>query len=109
MRRGQPAGDLCHRESGFVQEIAQEVALRSRQNVWVDGSLRDGHWFSSVFADIRRRFPDYKIAIFVVSASEETVRRRVAERERRTVERFAEREIKRRAKITAFASLEIPL
>ena len=84
MRRGQPAGDLCHRESGFVQEIAQEVALRSRQNVWVDGSLRDGHWFSSVFADIRRRFPDYKIAIFVVSASEETVRRRVAERERRT-------------------------
>ena len=27
------------------------------QNVWVDGSLRDGVWFSKVFKDIRHRFP----------------------------------------------------
>ena len=28
---GQPAGNMCHRESGFLQEIAQEVAMRARQ------------------------------------------------------------------------------
>ena len=48
-RSGSEAGDLCHRESGFLQEIAQEVAMRSSQNVWIDGSLRDGPWFASVF------------------------------------------------------------
>ena len=49
-----------------MQEIAQEVALRRRQHVWVDGSLRDGAWFSLVFDDIRERFPEYSIAIFYV-------------------------------------------
>ena len=58
--------------------------MRSRQNVWVDGSLRDGPWFASVFADIRTRFPHYKIAIFVISAKESTVRERVARRAKLT-------------------------
>lgn len=39
---------MCHRETGFIQEIAQEIAMRKSQNVWVDGSLRDGEWFSKV-------------------------------------------------------------
>jgi len=78
------AGSMTHRESGFIQEIAQEVALRSRQNIWVDGSLRDGNWFSKVFDDIRRRFPHYKIAIFYVFADEKIVRQRVEERGQRT-------------------------
>ncbi len=65
-RDAERAGTLCHRESGFLQEIAQEVALRRRQHVWVDGSLRDGPWFSLVFDDIRERFPEYSIAIFYV-------------------------------------------
>ena len=74
------AGSHCHRESGFLQEIAQEVAMKSSQNVWVDGSLRDGAWFAQVFKSIRRRFPHYKIAIFEVSASEEVVRQRIKQR-----------------------------
>eukprot|EP01049_Picozoa_sp_SAG25_P007209 SAG25_NODE_576_length_6788_cov_7.020033_3_plen_55_part_00 len=27
------AGGLCHQESGYLQEIAQEVALANQQNV----------------------------------------------------------------------------
>lgn len=42
------AGTLCHQESAYLQEIAQEVALRQRQHVWVDGSLSDGEWFAKV-------------------------------------------------------------
>ena len=78
------AGSMCHRESGFIQEIATEVALRTSQNVWVDGSLRDGDWFGRVFDDIRERFPEYRIAIFCVSASEDVVRARCAQRARET-------------------------
>jgi hypothetical protein len=51
------AGSFCHRESAFLQEIAQELAMQLRQNVWVDGSLRDADWFGKVFDDIRARFP----------------------------------------------------
>jgi len=79
-----PAGDQCHRESGFIQEIAQEVAMRACQNVWVDGSLRDGAWFTKVFKDVRRRFPRYKIAIFEISASETIVRQRIKSRAAKT-------------------------
>lgn len=42
------AGTNCHQESAYLQEIAQEVALRQRQHVWVDGSLSDGEWFAKV-------------------------------------------------------------
>jgi hypothetical protein len=55
-------------ESSFIQEIAQEVAMRQRQNVWVDGSLSDGAWFSGVFQDIRNRYPHYRIAIIHITA-----------------------------------------
>jgi hypothetical protein len=65
------AGTLCHRESGYLQEIAQEVSMANSQNVWVDGSLRDGDWFCEVFDSLRRRFPEYRVAIFLVQASEE--------------------------------------
>ena len=54
---GDQAGDMCHRESGFLQEIAQEAAMLNSQNVWVDGSLRDGPWLAEVLAAMRRRPP----------------------------------------------------
>ena len=78
------AGNSCHRETGFIQEIAQEVAMRKSQNVWVDGSLKDGDWFKGVFIDIRQKFPQYQIAIFEVHTSEEIVRQRVKERFEKT-------------------------
>eukprot|EP01043_Picozoa_sp_COSAG02_P001835 COSAG02_NODE_39_length_48074_cov_106.508890_48_plen_631_part_01 len=80
---GSDAGSLCHRESGFLQEIAQEVAMKNSQNCWVDGSLRDSAWFAQVFKSIRRRFPHYKIAIFEVGAPEEVVRERIKQRAER--------------------------
>ena len=42
------AGTMCHRESAFLQEIAMEAAMSERQNVWIDGSLSNGPWFSMV-------------------------------------------------------------
>ena len=74
------AGNMCHRESCYLQEIAAEVAMQKEQNVWIDGSLRDHVWFSSVFDDIRARHPSYRIAIVVVQVAPETVRQRVAAR-----------------------------
>eukprot|EP00301_Raphidiophrys_heterophryoidea_P004075 c11801_g2_i2.p1 GENE.c11801_g2_i2~~c11801_g2_i2.p1 ORF type:complete len:641 (-),score=130.81 c11801_g2_i2:98-2020(-) len=74
------AGGLCQRESGFLAEIAQEVAMRNRQHLWIDGSLRDGAWYATVFDDLRIRYPDYRIAIFYIRASEDIVRERVAKR-----------------------------
>jgi hypothetical protein len=74
------AGTACHKESGFLQEIAMEVSMRERQHVWVDGSLSDGEWFKKEFEDIRLRFPHYRIAIFYIAASEATIRSRIAKR-----------------------------
>ena len=89
------AGSLTHRESGYIQEIAQEVALRSKQNIWVDGSLKDGDWFSLVFDDIRTRFPAYKIAIFYIYADEKVVRERIEERGKRTGRYVTEEALRR--------------
>uniref|UniRef100_A0A0G4GWW6 EF-hand domain-containing protein n=1 Tax=Chromera velia CCMP2878 TaxID=1169474 RepID=A0A0G4GWW6_9ALVE len=96
--RGKDAGSMCHRESGMLQEIAQEVAMRSRQHVWVDGSLSDGQWFTHVFDDIRTRFPHYRIAIISVSASEHLVRQRIAERAKKTGRNVPESQIIRSLK-----------
>jgi len=74
------AGGMCHKESSFIQEIAQEVALMRNQNIWVDGSLRNTDWFSIVFKDIRERFPMYKLAIFIVEAEEQEIRNRIQKR-----------------------------
>jgi ribose 1,5-bisphosphokinase PhnN len=82
-------------ESSFMQEIAQEVAMRQRQNVWVDGSLSDGEWFSTVFQDIRRRYPHYRIAIIHITASESTIRERIARRSAATGRSIPESQIQR--------------
>lgn len=74
------AGELTHRESGYLVEIATEASLRASKNVWVDGSLRDTQWYEQFFAFVRRAHPQYRIAIFEVKASWESVCRRVAQR-----------------------------
>ena len=75
---------LMHRESGYLQEIAQEVAMRSQQNVWVDGTLKDGEYYAKVLRAVRQSYPQYKIAIFEVTACEATVRRRIQQRAEKT-------------------------
>jgi len=87
------AGSQCHQESGYIQELAQEVAMDKSQNIWVDGSLRNGEWFRTVYDDIRERFPRYRIAIFYVYASEETIRARVKSREEKTGRGVPEQEL----------------
>mmetsp|Transcript_18 Transcript_18/g.36 ORF Transcript_18/g.36 Transcript_18/m.36 type:complete len:750 (+) Transcript_18:51-2300(+) len=89
------AGSACHLESAFLQEITMEAAMSERQNVWVDGSLSDGAWFSKEFDDIRNRFPHYRIAIIYITASEETVRARIAKRSAETGRSIPESQIVR--------------
>ena len=43
--------------------------MAERKHVWVDGSLRDGAWYTHVFKRIKREHPQYSIAIFHVTAS----------------------------------------
>lgn len=78
------AGTMCHRESGYLQEIVQEVSMMQCQHVWVDGSLRDGHWFSKIFDELRERFPNYRVAIFFVNTSEEVAWKRCEARAKAT-------------------------
>ena len=69
-------------------EVAQEAALRQSKTILVDGSLHDAKWYSGVFADIRRRFPQYRIGIFYVTADSKSINDRVHKRAaetRRTV------------------------
>lgn len=78
------AGTMCHKESGFVTEIAQEVAMLGSQHVWVDGSLGDHTWYTHVFQEIRRRFPKYRVALLLVSCEREQIFERAAKRAVRT-------------------------
>lgn len=74
------AGTKCHKESGFMQEISQEVVLKAAQNVWIDGSLHDYVWYTSLIDDIRKKYPIYRIALFYVHCSNATVYERSARR-----------------------------
>ncbi|CAM9679919.1 unnamed protein product [Discosporangium mesarthrocarpum] len=47
------AGRLTRKESGYLVELAQEVAMAEQKNIWCDGSLRDGVWYEQVFQSIR--------------------------------------------------------
>lgn len=84
LQRGRDAGTMTHKESAYIQELCQEVALERGQNIWVDGSLRDWTWFLNVFDDIRNRHPQYRIGIIHVNASSSVVKERVAARAGRT-------------------------
>uniref|UniRef100_A0A6S8CUX6 Zeta toxin domain-containing protein n=3 Tax=Aureoumbra lagunensis TaxID=44058 RepID=A0A6S8CUX6_9STRA len=77
------AGTMCHRESGLLAELAQEIAMEQRLHVWVDGSLRDFEWHAKNIEQLRARHPYYRIALFYVHASEATVRTRVKKRAER--------------------------
>ncbi|KAH8065484.1 zeta toxin [Aureococcus anophagefferens] len=81
------AGTRCHKESGLLAELAQELAMRHRLHVWVDGSLRDHGWYEREFDELRAKHPTYKIALFYVHAKEATVRARVKTRAARVGER----------------------
>ncbi|CAM9995348.1 unnamed protein product [Pylaiella littoralis] len=88
------AGSLTRRESGYLVEIAQEVAMQQMKNVWVDGSLRDSKWYEQVVEDIRKNHPAYRIAILYVHANEEQVLGRARRRAEETGRVVPDAEIK---------------
>lgn len=90
-RNPESAGTLCHRESSYIQELAQEVALSKRVHTWVDGSLRDYQWFTNVFEAIKDRFPYYSIAVFYIHAPAYLVRERIRIRTRETGRKIPEK------------------
>ena len=53
------AATLCHKESGYIAEIAQDLAMKNNMNVWIDGSLKDHEWHMHKFKRIRERHPQY--------------------------------------------------
>ena len=78
------AGELTHKEAGYVAEILTLVGLQAGKNVLVDGSLRDHEWYHKYFAFLRKEYPIYKIAIIHVVAPREAVFERAAERAKKT-------------------------
>merc|ERR1719265_1316124 len=80
---GQHNGNMCHKESGFIQEIAVKYALRRRTHLVEDGSLRDADWYTGkgartsedpssddwigVIPGLRKRHPHYRIAVLHVT------------------------------------------
>mmetsp|Transcript_2937 Transcript_2937/g.6358 ORF Transcript_2937/g.6358 Transcript_2937/m.6358 type:complete len:634 (-) Transcript_2937:139-2040(-) len=78
------AGDLTHKEAGYVAEILTLAALQAGKNCLVDGSLRDHAWYQIYFQQLRDDFPNSQIAIIHVVAPREVVFQRAAERAKRT-------------------------
>eukprot|EP00811_Abedinium_folium_P012793 NODE_2187_length_2270_cov_6.796547.p1 GENE.NODE_2187_length_2270_cov_6.796547~~NODE_2187_length_2270_cov_6.796547.p1 ORF type:complete len:701 (-),score=128.98 NODE_2187_length_2270_cov_6.796547:167-2047(-) len=74
------AGTMVHRETCYIAEICQEVALARRQNIWVDGSLRDTEWYAKIFDYIHSSHPHYRIGIIHVYAKEAVIRERIRSR-----------------------------
>lgn len=75
------ASSIVHQESGFLCEIALEVALERQLNVIVDGSLTDYQWHINQFAKIRKMYPKYtNIEIMFVRTIWIEVLRRATER-----------------------------
>lgn len=87
-RNPSTAGYLTQKEVGYICEVLIMNSLNKGKNVLVDGTLRDHVWYAQYFKNLRDRFPNLKIAIIQVKASEATVldrARRRAESTGRTV------------------------
>ena len=67
------AGELTHKEAGYVTEIVTAAALQKGHNVLVDGSLRDFNWYLGYFERLRKEYKALKIAILHITAPREAV------------------------------------
>lgn len=74
------AGKLTQKEVGYISEILTLYALKQGKNVLVDGSLRDAAWYSQYIRTLRQLYPDVKVAILHITASEATVMERAQKR-----------------------------
>jgi len=67
------AGELTHKEAGYVTEIVTAAALQRGHNVLVDGSLRDADWYKGYFEQLKKSYGDLRIAILHVTAPRDAV------------------------------------
>ncbi|KAI9023365.1 zeta toxin-domain-containing protein [Hyaloraphidium curvatum] len=81
---GEKAAALCHRESGLIAELVQHVAMEERQNIWVDGTLKDANYFTTLFKQFAVDYPHYRICLIKISAPEEVLRQRIEARAKKT-------------------------
>lgn len=74
------AGTRTHAESSYIAEVAQHVAMNNNMDVWVDGSLRNWLWYKTELKRIRDQYPQYRIAMIVISAPEEMIENNIKRR-----------------------------
>lgn len=77
------AGNLTRKETNLMTEVTTLAAMARGLHVWQDGSLRNADFFLSWIPRIRQLYPNYRVAILHVTASEQRIRRRVLARGRR--------------------------
>lgn len=74
------AGELTHKEAGYVTEIVTAAALKRGHNVLVDGSLWDADWYQGYFEKLRKDYKNMRIAILHITAPREAVFKRAKNR-----------------------------
>ena len=72
------AGQLTHKEAGYIAEILTLAGLQAGKNVLVDGSMRNSDWYKTYFKRLRNDFPLLRIAIIHVTAPREAIFQRAA-------------------------------
>jgi len=78
------AGSMTHSESSYISEIAQRLAMNNGMDVWVDGSLRQWKWYQQELQRIRKRHPQYRIAIIAIDAPEHMIESNIEKRAEQT-------------------------
>lgn len=74
------AGSLTHKESGYIAELIERAAAAEGKNILVDGSLRNADWHERQLVRLRAKYPAYRIAILLVTASPATIYTRAERR-----------------------------
>lgn len=78
------AGELTHREAGYITEIATTAALQRGYNVLVDGSLRDAQWYQDYFKSLKKEYKVLRIAIVHITAPRDAIFERAKNRAKET-------------------------
>ncbi len=73
MQSPEHAGNLTHKEAGYVTEIVTAAALQMGYNVLVDGSLWDHDWYREYFDQLKKTYGNLRIAILHITAPREAV------------------------------------
>lgn len=78
------AGQLTHKEAGYICEIVTAAALQRGNNVLVDGSLKDYEWYEEYFERLHEEYTLLRIAIVHITAPRASVIERAKNRAKDT-------------------------